>query len=601
MYLRHHHRFKNGKDHVYWSMMETIRTPQGPRQRLVCHLGELNSSQEYAWRHAITVLTDNGHQEQLHLFPEAFVPKHIDGNTTAQIVTIDLSSVCLERSREFGAVFVLWEIWKRLGLDTLYREIIDQAGRNKKGRPPTVAPSWVAAILAINRVCAGRSELFIEEQWYPTTALPDLLGIPQETIHTDRLYDTLDMLIEKKDELENHLKKRYGELFGVTYDLLLYDLTSTYFEGAANGNPQAKRGYSRDHRPDCKQVCIALVVSSEGLPLAFEVFSGNTADVTTLEHIVGTIETKYGKARRVWVFDRGIVSEENLELLREKEAWYLVGTRREQLKQYEADLLDREGWKTVERDVEVKLIPVGDGIETYVLCRSDKRQEKEKAMRETKAEKLEKGLADLSTRMRKRKLKDRAKIERGIGSLLGKYSTVADLYTVAVENGKLIWEVNEKKRAWKMAREGAYLLRTNLSAQTPEQLWETYMQLVEAEAVFRSLKSELLIRPIWHQKEKRVQAHILVAFLGYALWVTIKQTLKRAGIASSPWKTLNALKNIHSGDIVMQTVGESHPHEIRLRRIFTPDKEQSLLLAALNVTLPKKLSFDMKVQCSADL
>lgn len=600
MYLRKNVRVKDGKEHLYWSMMETVRMPQGPRQRLVCHLGELNSSQEYAWRHAITVLTADGTKEQLHLFPEAFMPQQTDETGHARSITIDLSSVCLERSREFGAVFIFWEIWKRLGLDTLYRNTIDTDAENKKGRPADIAPSLVAAVLAINRVCQGRSELFIEEQWYPTTALPDLLSIPEEKIHTDRLYDTLDRLIAKKDHLEKHLKQRYGELFGVTYDLLLYDLTSTYFEGAANGNPQAKRGYSRDHRPDCKQVCIALVVSSEGLPLAYEVFAGNTADVTTLEDIMTIVEEKYGKARRVWVFDRGIVSEENLNSLREKEACYLVGTRREQLKQYEAQLLERDGWKTVERDVEVKLIPAEEGEETYVLCRSDRRQEKEKAMRETKTEKLEQGLADLAARIARGKLKEKATIERKIGSLLGRYVSVADLYTVTVKNGKLIWEINEKKRAWKKAREGAYLLRTNLSASSPEKLWETYMQLVEVETVFRSLKSELLIRPIWHQKEHRVQAHILVAFLGYALWVTIKHTLKRAGIATSPWRCLNTLKRIHSGDVVMKTVGESHPHEIRLRRIFVPDKEQNLLLSALNVTLPKKLAFDMKIQCSGD-
>jgi transposase len=388
---------------------------------------------------------------------------------------------------------------------------------------------------------------------------------------------------------------------------LLYDLTSTYFEGNANGNPQAKRGYSRDHRPDCKQVCLALVVSEEGFPLAYEVFDGNRLDVTTLEEIIEIIERKYGKARRIWIFDRGIVSEENLEMLRKKDAQYLVGTRRSELKKYEKELLAADDWQKVRDEVEVKLIATPAGSETFVLCRAGGRSEKEKAMRETASGKLEKQLTKLAERVKREKIKDTSKIERRIGAILGKYSSISGLYEVKLKNGELIWKITEENITWRKAREGAYLLRTNIIENDPAQLWEKYMQLTEVEAAFRALKSELVIRPIWHQKQERVQAHIMVAFLGYALWVTLKHTLNNAGSAYSPARTLDALNRIHSGDIVMQTVGQEK-YRLRLRRIFRPDDEQLELLNDLKITLPEKLTFDracrqagLKSKCSADL
>jgi len=593
MYLRKNHRFKDGKDHIYWSLMEMVRTNDGPRQRLLCYLGEINNTQQKSWRKAIKVFNDEGEEEQLSLFPSNAAPDEKD------VVKIDLRTIRLERAREFGAAYTALEMWRRLGLDKFWQDKIDPEPEQYSGRMPDIPWSKVATVLAVNRLCAPGSELAIEEKWFKSTALDDLLNVPEEKIHTDRLYECLDHLIKHKEELEKHLKKRYGELFEIKYDILLYDITSTYFEGRANGNPQAQRGYSRDHRPDCKQVCIALVVSEEGFPLAYEVFDGNRADVTTLEEMIEIVEGKYGKARRIWIFDRGIVSEENLAMLRRKKGQYLVGTRRSELKKYEEELLDKN-WHSVREDVEVKLIPTGKGEETYVLCRAAKRGAKEEAMRETASKKLEKRLTKLAQRIERGKLKDRTKIERRIGAILGKYSSVSDLYEVKLKNGRLIWKIDKEKIRWCKAREGAYLLRTNITEKDPGQLWEKYMQLTEAEAAFRVLKSELAIRPIWHQKKERVQAHILVAFLGYALWVTLKHTFKNAGSDYSPARALDALKRIHSGDIIMRTVG-FEKYDIRLRRVFCPDEEQKRLLDILKITLPEKLTFDLKSKCSVDL
>lgn len=599
MYLRKHSRIKDGKIHLYWSLMETVRTDEGPRQRLLCYLGELNSSRMTSWRKVVKVFNEEGKEEQLELFPSETAPVE---ETARNIVRVDLSSIRLQRGREFGAVYAAFEIWKRLKLDDFWQKTIDCISSSADGRTADIPWSKIAAILTTNRLCDPGSELSIEEKWYKATALSDLLMIPEDKINTDRLYRCLDHLIVHKDGLEKHLKARYGELFEIKYDIILYDLTSTYFEGAANGNPQAKRGYSRDHRPDCKQVCIALVVSEEGFPLAFEVFDGNRVDVTTLEEIIAIVEKKYGKARRIWIFDRGIVSEDNLKMLRGKRAHYLVGTRREQLKDYQRELLS-DNWEKVRKDVEVKLIPDEKEGETYILCRAGGRNAKEKAIRETASIKLESQLSKLAKRIEKGRLKNIIKIERRIGAILGRYSSISDFYDVSLKNGKLAVTIDDKKKTWIKTREGAYLLRTNIKEKDPKLLWEKYMQLTEAEAAFRALKSELVIRPIFHHKEKRVQAHIMVAFLGYALWVTIKHTLKRTLPKFSPARALSILKRIHSGDILLDTV-ESDNHTrrtIRLRRIFSPDDEQKTLLSALNISLPEKLSFDLISKCSADL
>ena len=590
MFLRTHRRFKDGKDHVYWSLCETVRTAEGPRQRILCYLGELNSREEGRWRKTIRVFNREGEERQLSLFPSDHPISENDPN----VVKIRLDRVAWERPRECGNVVMGLELWKRLELDRFWEKVLD-------GEPGDIRWSSVAAILAINRVIAPRSELSIEERWYAKTALDDLLGVAEERVNTDRLYRALDLMLPHKEVLEKHLRAKYGELFGANFELLLYDLTSTYFEGTAEANPQAQRGYSRDHRPDCKQVVIALVVSEEGFPIAYEVFDGNRPDVTALQDILEAVETKYGKFRRIWVFDRGIVSEENLEILRQHGGQYLAGTPRSVLKQFEKKLLE-EGWHEVRDDVQVKLISIPDGEETYVLCRSTGRKMKEQAIHRRQIERIERHLGKLSERVSRGQIKDAVKIQRRIGALLARNPQVADLYAVRLEKNPnkpcLIWGKIEAKNEWAKLREGHYLLRTNFKEENPEKLWEKYMQLVEAEAAFRALKSELAIRPIWHRKRLRVQAHILVAFLGYALWVTLKHSLKRAGLALSPMKALHLAGKVQSGDILLET---ADGRRLSLRRISRPDQEATQLFQALKIRLPERLNRDLEWNCSADL
>jgi hypothetical protein len=328
MFLRSHQRSKDGKDHSYWSLVETVRTPSGPRQRTLCYLGELNSSAQARWLKTIEVFNEQGESEQLKLFPSHVEPPADD----PQVARVLVNRVRLERARQFGACFLGWELWKRLELDTFFQPALDEDVAE-------VPWSQVGAVLAINRLCAPGSELAIEERWYPSTALEDLLDLEEGKINDTRLYRCLDRMLPHKTKLEQHLKQRYGELFAAEFDVLLYDLTSTYVEGAAGQNPMMRRGYSRDHRADCEQMVIALIVNREGFPFSYETFDGNRADVSTMETILRMVERKHGKARRIWVMDRGLVSEENLEAIRRRGGQYLVGTPRSQMKQFEAELL----------------------------------------------------------------------------------------------------------------------------------------------------------------------------------------------------------------------------------------------------------------------
>jgi len=587
MFLRSNTRSKDGKTHRYWSLVETVRTPSGPRQRTLCYLGELNDPEQTRWQKTIEVFNEQGESHQLALFPAEDQAIVGDGDVAHVVV----SRVRLERSRQFGNCFLGLELWKRLGLDRFFEGLIDESRAD-------VAWSRIAAVLAINRLCDPGSELAIEQRWYPATALDDLLGIEDGKVDDSRLYRCLDRILPHKTKLEQHLRNRYGELFSAEFDVLLYDLTSSYVEGQAEANPMMKRGYSRDHRPDCKQVVVALIVNVDGFPLSYETFDGNRRDVTTLEVMLRMVERKYGKARRIWVFDRGIISEENLKALRKRGGQYLAGTLRSKLKEFEKQLLDGE-WTTVQGDVEVQYIPTPEGEETYILCRSAQRKEKETAMRKRVSTSMEDALTKLEKRVASGRLKDRLKLERALGKIQARHPSINDLYHIAVseESGKLVlkWTLIEERRKWRDAREGAYLLRTNLKEESPEQLWRKYTQLSEAEAAFRALKSELSIRPIFHQVERRVKAHILVAFLGYALWVTLKHLLKRSHSEQSPAKALALLSSLHSADVVLPTTDH---REIRLRRITIPDSQQQLLLHQLGITLPERLSFD--AECSGD-
>jgi len=587
MFLRELRPKKDGKEHSYWSLVETVRTPEGPRQRTLCYLGELNTSVQARWQKTIAVFNEQGESRQLKLFPSEVEPPADDPN----VARVLLNKVRLERARQLGPCWLGLELWRRLELDKFWEGLVDD---------PVAEVPWsrVAAVLAINRLCAPGSELAIEERWYPTTALDDLLAIPEGSLNDTRLYRCLDRLLPHKTKLERHLRERYGELFGAEFDVLLYDLTSSYVEGAGEQDPMLQRGYSRDHRPDCKQVVIALIVNAEGFPLSYETFDGNRADVSTLEAVMRMVERKYGRARRVWVFDRGVVREENLAALRRRSGQYLVGTPRSKLKQFEAELL-AEGWERVRGDVEVKRVTMPGGEETYVLCRTTARREKEKSMRSRFSARMEKALDQLAQRVGAGKLKDRGKIERRLGRIEARYPSVADLYQMQLveTEGRLRvdWQMLPERRTWQETREGAYLLRTNLVAESAAELWKKYMQLTEAEAAFRALKSALSIRPLFHQLEPRVKAHILVAFLGYALWVTLKHLLQRKQSPLTPARVLALLATVQSADIVLPT---TEGREIRLRRVTTPSPEQSAVLELLGIALPQRL--DLNFECSVN-
>lgn len=590
MFLRPHQRIKDGKPHTYWSLVETVRTPDGPRQRTLCYLGELNDSAQARWLKTIEVFNEQGERRQLKLFPSTVEPPEDE----AGVARVLVDKVRLERVRRFGDCFLGLELWKRVGLDRFWEEWLDQLQD-----AADVPWSRIAALLAINRLCEPGSELAIEERWYPSTALDDLLRIDPGKVNDSRLYRCLDRLLPHKTKLERHLSARYGELFAAEFDVLLYDLTSSYVEGAAAQDPMMRRGYSRDHRPDCKQVVIALIVNGEGFPLSYETFNGNRPDVTTLEAVLRMVERKYGRARRVWVFDRGLVSEENLAFLRKRGGQYLVGTPRGKLKEFERELVTA-GWAQVRAEVEVKLVPTMPGEETYILCRSTARREKEQAIRSRFSARMEKALHGLQKRVAEGQLKDRHKIERRLGAIQARHPQVADLYEMQVVVGGnshlwLEWKRIEGRQAWQHAREGAYLLRTNLPPDKPDKLWQNYIQLTEAEAAFRALKSELSIRPIFHQLERRAKAHILVVFLGYALWVTLKHLLLRHRAALSPGRALALLSTLQSADIVLPT---TEGREIRLRRVARPSAEQRALLDQLDMTLPERLNVDQ--ECSAD-
>jgi transposase len=601
MFLRPHSRDKDGKAHTYWSLVETVRTPDGPRQKTLCYLGELNSSAQSRWLRTVEVFNEQGEAQQLKLFPSHVVSPPDD----PQVARVLLNKVRLERTRQFGACFLGLELWKRLELDRFFEQAIDHESAD-------VPWSRVAALLAINRLCAPGSELAIERRWYPSTALDDLLEIEEGKVNDTRLYRCLDRILPHKTKLERHLKDRYGALFGAEFDVLLYDLTSTYVEGAAEKNPMVRRGYSRDHRPDCEQLVIALIVNNEGFPFSYETFDGNRADVSTMETILRMVERKYGKARRIWVFDRGIVSEANLAAIRKRSGQYLTGTPRSQMKQFEAELL-KEDWTRVRPEVEVKKVAIPQDEETYILCRTSGRKEKEKAIRNRFSNSMENALKGLEKAIATGRLKDRNKMERRLGRIQARHPQVNDLYDVALrataEGVRLFWQMKEDRKNWRESREGAYLLRTNLKAETAEELWAKYMQLTEAEASFRALKSELSIRPLFHQLEPRVKAHVMVAFLGYALWVTLKHLLKRRPAMApkpsasavdnaqpmSPMRAIALLSTLQSADIVLPT---TDGREIRLRRITEPTAEQKSLLRHLGVSLPEHLQFNR--ECSAD-
>jgi len=578
MYLRHSNVRKNGKTHTYWSLVRSVRQGRKVRQETVAYLGQLDAKGQ-AKASALAKHFLGERSDQLDLFED---------RSDIEIAKIRVNEVRLERGRTFGDVWLAWLLWQSLELDKFCERVLP------RGRE---CVSWadVAMILVIARFCEPSSELHIAEDWYRGTALEDLIGVRSKSVTHKRLYEGLDKLLEHKDELEIHLKNRLGTLFDLEYDLLLYDVTSTYFEGKAAENTMAKRGYSRDKRPDCKQVCIGLVVTREGFPLGYEVFDGNRSDVTTVEEIVELMEKRYGKADRVWVMDRGMSSAENLEWLQEGKRKYVIGASKSELKKWENEIVEREGWKQIREDVEVKLCRGPNGQETFILCRSAGRKEKDRAIRERFATRIREKLASLERRLsRAQKPADRSKTERQIGRFLGQNSRAAEQFQIDLIDDdslpsklRLKWEEKSDSLEWADLTEGAYILRSNITDWTDEELWNTYIQLTEAEAAFRIQKSELKIRPLWHQKAERTKAHILVCFLSYALWKTLAGWQKKARLGSSPRTVIEELHRIQSTDVILPLAEGGN--ELRLRCVVQPDHEQRTLLEHLGLRLPRRL------------
>lgn len=588
MFLRRYERTKNGKGHVYWALVESIRTARGSRQRVVAYLGDLKKRERNGWA-ALGRRMDQKDRPDPSLFDPPLYPEPRD-----DLAFVRVKGVRLERQRDFGDVWLALGLWRLLKLDELL------AARMPRGAELV---SWpvVAAILTLARFCEPSSELHIADTWFRRTALEDLLGVPAAQVHHRRLYEGLDALLPHKEAIEQHLKQRLGDLFDLKYDLLLYDVTSTYFEGECRGNPLAQRGYSRDSRPDCLQVCIGLVVTTDGIPLGYEVFAGNTHDSKTVETIVEAMEHKYGQASRIWVMDRGMVSEKNLEFLRQRNGFYIVGTPRAMLRQFEEHLISRD-WHEVQAGVEVKLVAGPGGDETFILTRSADRREKEKAMHERFIARLEAGLQKLAVAAETGRLRDAALAHQRLGRLKERYARAAGAFDVQITPlpqpvGKarlsITWTRVARWNEWSALSEGCYLLRTNLPETDPATLWKRYTQLTDAEWAFRIKKDELEIRPIWHHKEKRVLAHILICFLAYVLWKTLAQWMKSAGLGDAPRTLLMELAKIKSGDVLLPTASQDGEpgRTVRVRCVTTPDKAQKVLLNRLGLRLPQHLRY----------
>lgn len=587
MFLRRNRRRHHGECYEYWSLMRTVRTAKGPRHELVASLGKapgLDEDKRLSWENVGDLL-------------EGRDPAPIQGRLgeplpsprQRQWMQVDVRGLRVERVRDFGQVYLALSLWRRLGLHTLLRDLMP---------PGRESVSWelIACILTVARFCGNKSELEVAERWYADSALEDLLGVPFHQINDARLYRGLDVLHQHKERLCQHLLELYQSWFGVEFEFLLYDVTSTFFEGKTERNPKAQRGYSRDQRSDCKQVNIGLVVTPEGLPIGYEVFAGNTADVSTVEDMVEMMEKKYGQAKRIWVMDRGMVSEDNLDFLRERQARYIVGTPKQQMRRFEAQLIEETDWAEVQPGVEVKLVahPDGNGREQYVLCRSSERRQKEAAMLEQQRQRLLAQLQKTDAGLRKRPAKDVSHIERRIGRWLGRYPGAERLIEVTVQRdaegracGLGIVEKSHRQ-SWAELAHGAYLLRTNCTEQDPTQLWRWYIHLTQAEECFRISKSDLHLRPVFHQKEQRVEAHILVCFLTLALWRTLEMWMRSKDLGNCARQLVKEVATVHSMDVVLpvKTEDQNHPTDLHLRVVGRPERMVAELLHRLGLDLP---------------
>lgn len=454
MFLRRYQRWKAGKVHIYYALVESLRTEAGPRQRVVAHLGELNDDQQRRWQRTLVFYNRQGEGQQLRLFadePGLSLPDDPD------VVRVQLGKVGWTNARRFGDVWLAWYLWRLLNLDEIMARHLPRGEH-------TVAPADVVAIEVINRLCAPVSEFALAEHWYASTALEDLLGVPDEEITKDRLYRTMDAVLAVKEPIERDVQRQWELLFQVEYDLLLYDLTSSYFEGLAEANELARRGYSRDHRSDCKQIILALVVTREGFPLAHFTLAGNTQDVETVQQVVESVERRFGRSQRVWVLDRGMISEANLKFLSEPDRRYLIGTKRQELAAFQAELRSG-GWQSIRDQVQVKALE-REGV-AYLLARSRDRRRKERAMRRRQTHGLREDLRKLARRVLSGRLKQRDKIVEHVGRLKGRYPKAARLVSIHISREEPVslswqWRVDQLRAAF--ARDGAYLLKSNYTS-----------------------------------------------------------------------------------------------------------------------------------------
>ena len=581
MFLRRNIKRKNGQTYVYWSLMESVRTARGPRQRVVAHLGKLpglDVDERAGWEEVSRLLDGRSGEE---FQGDLFAPPPPERPAWAEV---DLSRIRVERVRDFGKEYLALALWRRLG----YHEFFTRhtpPGREK------IDWATVACILSLGRFCDQGSELALSERWFARTALDDLLGVDAPDVYDNRLYRGLDQMLPLREKLFGHLRNRYESLFGCRFEFLLYDVTSVYFEGQCERNPQAQRGYSRDKRPDCKQVCIGLVVTPEGLPLAYEVFAGNRADVTTVEEIVLLMERRYGKAMRIWLMDRGMISEDNLDFLRSRNAQYIVGTPKARLRQFEKELLEQADWQEVRSGVEVKLVahPDGAGHEQYVLCRSAARHEKEAAMLRRQIDRLREKLQTIDTSLRRRPANP-ARIERRIGKWLGRNTMAEKVFhvSVVIHDGLAVGldiQEDPSRLEWVGYAHGAYLLRTNCMEQDPQKLWQWYIQLTEVEDAFRVSKSDLGMHPVYHQREDRVQAHVMVCFLALTMWRYLELWLQESSLGNCARQVLSEIETIRSMDVVLPVQNKA---EVRLRLVSKPDKLAADLLERLRLKLPTR-------------
>jgi transposase len=541
--------------------------------RTLVYLGEINDSQQAAWRKTLEVF-DEQQQEfaTLSLFPD---DREIAPDVDA--LQIKLGAMQLERPRAFGSCWLGCELWRQLQLDDFWQARLP-AGRE--------AVPWekVLQLLVVNRLLEPGSEFRVHRQWFDQTAMAELLGSDFAVAEKDRLYRCLDRLLEHKQELFQHLRQRWQDLFATPFDVLFYDLTSTYFEGEAEQIPQAKRGYSRDHRPDCLQVLIALVITPEGFPLAYEVLDGNTSDRTTLRGFLERIENTYGQARRVWVMDRGIPTEALLAEMRNpsRQMFYLVGTPKGRVNQHEQKWLDLP-WQQVREAVQVKLYE-HEG-ELYVLAKSEGRQAKEKAIRRKRLARLLRKLRAMRRSLPKRDqlLLRLGAAKKEAGRAFGFVKIRVPQANEQVSRETFTFATDKQRLRKAEQRDGHYLLRSNLTAEDPGVLWERYVQLTQIEAAFKTMKSELGLRPIYHQLGHRVEAHILVAFLAYCLLVTLKNRLHALAPGLTPRAVLETLAPMQMLDVTFPT---TDGRRLVMPRYTQPTPEQKLLLHQLQLRLP---------------